>query len=73
VRSSAVTNPPTERPAELLAPWVDAATASLHRPAGVGIWVVYQSDYRVQIFGYEMSGIMWCAVGVVLGYIEPAK
>jgi hypothetical protein len=38
--------------------------------AGVGIWVVSQSDYRVQIFGYEMSGITWCAVGVVLGYIR---
>ena len=40
--------------------------------AVVGMGIVYQSGYSMQILGYGLTGVTWCAIGLVLGYIVPA-
>src|SRR6266700_467334 len=31
----------------------------------VGIGIVYHSGYWVGLFGYELTGVTWCVVGLV--------
>lgn len=34
--------------------------------------MVYHSGYRVGLFGYEFTGVTWCLVGLVAGWISTA-
>jgi len=38
--------------------------------AGTGFGIVYHSGYWVGIFGLELTGVAWCAIGLVAGYIS---
>jgi hypothetical protein len=39
----------------------------------VGLGIVYHSGYWVGIFGYEFSGVTWCLVGLVAGWISTSR
>jgi len=41
--------------------------------AAVGLGIVYHSGYGVVLFGYELSGIAWCLVGFVAGWISTTR
>jgi hypothetical protein len=36
----------------------------------VGILIVYHSGYWVGLFGYTFTGVTWCIVGLVAGWIS---
>lgn len=39
----------------------------------IGFGVVYHSGYWVSIFGYELTGVAWCAIGLVAGFLLTKK
>lgn len=39
----------------------------------VGIGIVYHSGYWVGLFGYEFTGVTWCVVGLVVGWISTTR
>lgn len=39
----------------------------------VGIGIVYHSGYWVGLFGYEFTGVTWCVVGLVAGWISTTR
>jgi hypothetical protein len=41
--------------------------------AAVGFGLVYHSGYWVSLFGYELTGITWCVIGVVVGFIATKR
>lgn len=36
----------------------------------IGTGMVYHSGYWVGLFGYEFTGVTWCLVGLVAGWIS---
>ena len=34
----------------------------------VGIGIVYHSGYWIGLFGYELTGVTWCLIGLLLGW-----
>ena len=38
--------------------------------SAIGFGIVYHSGYWVGIFGIELTGVAWCVVGLVAGYIS---
>ena len=40
---------------------------------GVGVGIVYHSGYWVGLFGYEFTGVTWCVVGLVVGWIGTTR
>ncbi len=41
--------------------------------AAVGMGIVYHSGFWVGLFGYPLSGIEWCVVGLVAGWVSTTK
>ena len=41
--------------------------------AAVGIGLVYHSGYWVKIFSLELTGVEWCVIGLVVGYIAAKR
>ena len=41
--------------------------------AAAGFAIVYHSGYWVGIFGLELTGVAWCVVGLVAGYISTSR
>src|SRR5215467_14575716 len=41
--------------------------------AGVGLVLVFHSGYWVHLFGYELSGLAWCGIGIVVGWIAATR
>lgn len=39
----------------------------------IGIGIVYHSGYWVGLFGYEFTGVTWCVVGLVAGWITTTR
>lgn len=39
----------------------------------IGFGVVYHSGYWVSIFGYELAGIAWSAIGLAAGFLFTSK
>lgn len=39
----------------------------------IGMGVVYHSGFWVGFFGYEFSGIIWCLIGLVVGWIATRR
>ena len=39
----------------------------------IGFGVVYHSGYWVSIFGYDLNGVAWCAMGLVAGFLFTKK
>ena len=39
----------------------------------VGVGIVYHSGYWVGLFGYEFTGVTWCLVGLVAGWISTTR
>ena len=40
---------------------------------GVGLGIVYHAGYWVGLFGYELTGITWCIVGLAAGWISTTR
>lgn len=47
------------------------AAAIVFAVAGFGL--VYHSGYWVSLFGYDLTGVTWCAIGVVVGFIATKR
>ena len=47
------------------------ATAMVFLVLGFG--VVYLSGYWLSIFGYDLTGVAWCAIGLVAGFLFAKK
>jgi len=41
--------------------------------AGVGFGIVYDSGFSVGLFGFEITGPVWCAIGLILGFLATPK
>jgi hypothetical protein len=41
--------------------------------AAVGMGIVYHSGFWVGFFGYKFSGVTWCLVGLVVGWIATKR
>ena len=41
--------------------------------AAVGFGLVYHSGYWVSLLGYDLTGVTWCAIGIVVGFIATKK
>lgn len=41
--------------------------------AVIGFGIVYHSGYWVRIFSYELTGVQWCAIGLVVGYVATTR
>jgi hypothetical protein len=39
----------------------------------IGIGIVYHSGYWVGFFGYEFTGVTWCLIGLVAGWISTTR
>lgn len=39
----------------------------------ISIGLVYHSGYWVGLFGYEFTGVTWCLVGLVAGWISTTR
>jgi hypothetical protein len=39
----------------------------------VGMGIVYHSGYGIGLFGYEFTGVTWCLVGLVAGFISTTR
>jgi len=39
----------------------------------VGVGIVYHSGYWVGLFSYEFTGVTWCLVGLVAGWISTTR
>jgi hypothetical protein len=39
----------------------------------VGVGIIYHSGYWIGLFGYEFTGITWCLVGLVVGWIGTSR
>ncbi len=39
----------------------------------VGLGIVYHSGYWVGLFGYQFTGVTWCVVGLVVGWISTTR
>lgn len=39
----------------------------------VGVGIVYHSGYWIGLFGYEFTGVTWCLVGLVVGWISASR
>jgi hypothetical protein len=39
----------------------------------IGFGVVYHSGYWVSIFGYDVTGVAWCAIGLAAGFLFTKK
>ena len=39
----------------------------------VGIGIVYHSGYWVGIFSYDFTGVMWCIIGLIAGWVSTTK
>lgn len=39
----------------------------------IGVGIVYHSGYWVGLFGYSFSGVTWCAVGLVAGWVSTTR
>ena len=39
----------------------------------VGVGIVYHSGYWVGLFGYDFSGVTWCLVGFIAGWIATTR
>jgi hypothetical protein len=39
----------------------------------IGIGIVYHSGYWVGVFGHKFSGVTWCLVGLVAGWISTKR
>src|SRR5712691_2899414 len=40
---------------------------------GIGLGIVYHSGYWVRIFSYELTGVAWCTIGLVVGYVTTKR
>ena len=40
---------------------------------GTGVGLVYHSGYWVGLFGYSFTGITWCVVGLVAGWVSTTR
>ena len=41
--------------------------------AAAGFGLVYHSGYWVSLFGYDLTGVTWCAIGGVVGFIATKR
>ncbi len=41
--------------------------------AAVGFGLVHHSGYWVRIFSFELTGVEWCVIGLVIGYIAAER
>lgn len=48
--------------------WFGVGAAVLFCAIGVGI--VYHSGFWVELFGYSLSGVVWCLVGLAAGWLS---
>ena len=39
----------------------------------IGFGVVYHSGYWASILGYDLTGVAWCAIGLVAGFLFTKK
>jgi len=39
----------------------------------IGTGMVYHSGYWVGLFGYEFTGVTWCVIGLVAGWISTTR
>ncbi len=39
----------------------------------VGLGIVYHSGYWVGLFGHEFTGVTWCLVGLLAGWISTTR
>jgi hypothetical protein len=39
----------------------------------IGLGLVYNSGYWIGLFGHEFSGVTWCVVGLVAGWISTTR
>jgi hypothetical protein len=39
----------------------------------IGTGMVYHSGYWVSLFGYEFTGVTWCLLGVIPGWISTTR
>lgn len=51
--------------------WGGIGAAILFVAAGIGI--VYHSGYWVRIEGYDFAGVVWCVVGLAVGWISTTR
>src|SRR2546425_13223215 len=47
------------------------AAAIVFTAAGIGL--VYHSGYWVGLFGYDLTGVTWCVIGLVAGWISTSR
>src|SRR5262245_9665905 len=36
---------------------------------GIGIGIVYHFGFSPELFGHKVSGVIWCLIGLVVGWI----
>jgi hypothetical protein len=41
--------------------------------ACVAVGIIYHSGYSIGLFGYEFTGVTWCLVGLVVGWIGTSR
>lgn len=39
----------------------------------MGFGIVYHSGYWVSLFGYDLTGVSWCAIGLATGFLFTGK
>jgi hypothetical protein len=41
--------------------------------SAIGIGIVYHSGFWIGLFGYSISGVVWCLVGLAAGWLSTTK
>lgn len=39
----------------------------------IGVGLVYHSGFWLGFFGHTLSGVLWCVVGIVVGWVSTAR
>jgi hypothetical protein len=40
---------------------------------GAGLGLVYHSGYWVTLFSHELTGVTWCVIGLIVGYVATTR
>jgi hypothetical protein len=50
-----------------------AGSAAAFLFVAIGIGIVYHSGFWVGLFGYQFSGVIWCLIGLIAGWISTTR